>query len=184
MIAPGDSFEVRFTPPRAGTFIYHAHADEERQQGAGLAGPLLVLEPGATWDPTVDVPVLVGSPGDFAAESRGLLINGSAAPAPLVLRAGQPYRLRMINMTVRRSGLVMHVLSGGAPVRWRRLAKDGADLPPALQGPAPARERVSIGETLDVEIVPAAPGDSMAIEVRMPPRAGGQLFARWPIVVR
>ena len=32
----GDSFVVRFTPPRAGTFIYHTHADESRQQHAGL----------------------------------------------------------------------------------------------------------------------------------------------------
>ena len=35
VIAPGDSFEVRFTPPRAGTFIYHTHVDEERQEPAG-----------------------------------------------------------------------------------------------------------------------------------------------------
>ena len=28
MIAPHDSLTVRFTPPRAGTFIYHSHANE------------------------------------------------------------------------------------------------------------------------------------------------------------
>jgi FtsP/CotA-like multicopper oxidase with cupredoxin domain len=183
MIAPGDSFEVRFTPPRAGTFIYHTHADEERQQGAGLAGPLLVLEPGARWDPATDVPVLVGSPGSFADETRTLLINGSAAPAPLVLQAGRPYRLRLINMTVRRAGVMMGVVRGETPVRWRPIAKDGADLPPALRAPAPARRMLSIGETLDVEIVPEA-GDSLAIEARAAPRAGGHVFARWPIVVR
>ena len=43
LIAPRDSFEARFTPPRAGTFIYHTHVDEERQQPAGLAGPIVVL---------------------------------------------------------------------------------------------------------------------------------------------
>ncbi|MDF1505165.1 multicopper oxidase domain-containing protein, partial [Roseisolibacter sp. H3M3-2] len=184
MIAPGDSFEVRFTPPRAGTFLYHAHADEERQQGAGLAGPLLVLAPGARWDPAADVPVLVGSPGTFADETRFLLINGHAAPAPLVLEAGRPYRLRLMNMAVRRSGLLIGVVRGDAPLRWRRLAKDGADLPPALQGPTAARERVSIGETLDVEFTPATRGDTLAIDVRMPPRAGARVFARWPILVR
>jgi FtsP/CotA-like multicopper oxidase with cupredoxin domain len=31
-IAPRDSLEARFTPPRAGTFIHHPHADEVRQQ--------------------------------------------------------------------------------------------------------------------------------------------------------
>ena len=42
----GDSFAVRFTPPRAGTFIYHSHYDEERQLGSGMYGPIIVLEPG------------------------------------------------------------------------------------------------------------------------------------------
>src|SRR5690242_16960554 len=32
-IAPGDSFVARFAPPRAGTFMYHAHVDELAQQG-------------------------------------------------------------------------------------------------------------------------------------------------------
>ena len=32
VIAPSDSFEARFTPPRSGTFIYHTHVDEPRQQ--------------------------------------------------------------------------------------------------------------------------------------------------------
>ena len=40
MIAPGDSFEARFTPPRSGTFIYHSHVDEPRQHRAGLIGAL------------------------------------------------------------------------------------------------------------------------------------------------
>ena len=184
MIAPGDSFEVRFTPPRAGTFIYHTHVDEERQQDAGLAGPLLVLEPGERRDPALDVPVLVSSPGDFDGEVHRLLLNGMAAPAPLPLRAGQRYRLRFINMSVRRSGVIVMVTRGGAPATWRPLAKDGAALPPALRVPEPSRRMVSIGETLDVEIVPDAPGDSLAIEVRAAPRAGGRRFARWPIVVQ
>jgi FtsP/CotA-like multicopper oxidase with cupredoxin domain len=143
-----------------------------------------VLEPGVRRDPAVDLPVLVSSPGDFDAEVRALLLNGMAAPAPLSLRAGQRYRLRFVNMSVRRSGVIVMVTRGGAPATWRPLAKDGADLPPALRAIEPARRVVSIGETFDVEIVPDAPGDSLAIEVRAPPRAGGRRFARWPIVVQ
>ena len=45
-IAPGDSFEARFTPPRAGTFIYHTHIDDIRQPSSGLYGAIIVLEPG------------------------------------------------------------------------------------------------------------------------------------------
>src|SRR5437667_5006974 len=45
-IAPNDSFDVRITPTRTGTFIYHSHMDEMRQQRAGLVGALLVVEKG------------------------------------------------------------------------------------------------------------------------------------------
>ena len=40
-IPTGGSFDARFTPPRSGTFIYHTHVDEVRQQQAGLSGALL-----------------------------------------------------------------------------------------------------------------------------------------------
>src|SRR5439155_6951843 len=69
VIAPADSFEVRFTPPRAGTFIYHTHVDELRQERGGLAGPLLVVEKGR-FDPTKDVTVLISSPSDSAEEEH------------------------------------------------------------------------------------------------------------------
>src|SRR5262249_3408424 len=36
IIAPGDSFEARLTPPRSGTFMYHSHANDVVQQTAGL----------------------------------------------------------------------------------------------------------------------------------------------------
>jgi manganese oxidase len=41
MIEPGGSFRVRFTPPRAGTFMYHTHLNDEVQVPGGLSGPLL-----------------------------------------------------------------------------------------------------------------------------------------------
>ena len=44
LIAPSDSFEARFTPPRSGTFIYHSHVDEQRHHRAGLAGAIVVRD--------------------------------------------------------------------------------------------------------------------------------------------
>ncbi len=35
-ILPGDSFEMRITPPRAGSYMYHTHVNDIRQQTAGL----------------------------------------------------------------------------------------------------------------------------------------------------
>jgi len=49
-IQPGKSFRVRFTPPRAGTFLYHTHLHDEEQLSGGLYGPLIVLEPGTKID--------------------------------------------------------------------------------------------------------------------------------------
>lgn len=44
-IRPGESFTYEFTPPDAGTFWYHPHADTLQQLGRGLAGALIIEEP-------------------------------------------------------------------------------------------------------------------------------------------
>ena len=44
MIMPRDSFEVTVTPPRAGSFMYHTHINDLRQQSHGLYGPIVVLD--------------------------------------------------------------------------------------------------------------------------------------------
>src|SRR6516165_1377121 len=43
-IRPGESFLYEFTPPDAGTFWYHPHADSLQQLGRGMAGALIVEE--------------------------------------------------------------------------------------------------------------------------------------------
>ena len=50
-IEPGDSFTYAFTPPDAGTFLYHPHDHSLEQMGRGLAGALIVAE---TEPPPVD----------------------------------------------------------------------------------------------------------------------------------
>jgi FtsP/CotA-like multicopper oxidase with cupredoxin domain len=54
IIEPGGTFVVRFTPPRAGTFIYHTHLHDNRQLTSGLYGAMLVLEPEELFDKTFD----------------------------------------------------------------------------------------------------------------------------------
>lgn len=168
LILPGDSFEVRFTPPRAGTFIYHTHADEERQQRAGLAGALVVTEPPVPRDPATDIPILITAPTDFAEQGRRALVNGKAAPEPIEMKVGTTYRLRLIQMSVSRAALRVEVWRDSTQAAWRPVAKDGADLPLAARGPRPARAFLGIGETYDVEITPDAVG-TMRLEVRSGP---------------
>jgi manganese oxidase len=164
-IAPGDSFEARFTPPRAGTFMYHTHVDELRQQPAGLAGALLVLEPGARWDPATDVAVLVSSSPDSAQRLRAVFLNGELTPPPLDWRVGVTYRLRFINITMERPGLRLELRRDTTLARWRVVAKDGAPVPAERQVIEPATRPLSIGETLDVALTPSAPGD-LRLEAR------------------
>jgi FtsP/CotA-like multicopper oxidase with cupredoxin domain len=157
-VAPNDSFEVRITPPRAGTFIYHAHVNEIRQQRAGLAGALIVVDKGK-FDATRDFPILLSSPSDSALEENAVLINGSPTPAPLQLRRGSSSRLRLINITTGRPGIRLELRQDSTVVTWRPVAKDGADLPAARRVVRPARQPLAIGETMDVEFFPTRPGD-------------------------
>jgi FtsP/CotA-like multicopper oxidase with cupredoxin domain len=162
VIAPRDSFVARFTPPRHGTFIYHTHIDEGRQQPAGLAGPIIVLEPDERFDPRTDLTVVASSikpPSDTSgAIPQTILLNGSQTSPPLLLRVGVRSRVRLINMTTNDPGLRFDLMREGTLQHWRPLAKDGADLPEGQRTVRDARQSVSIGETADVEIVPEREG--------------------------
>ena len=165
-IEPGQSFVARFAPPRAGTFIYHTHWHNFLQLTGGLYGPLIVLGPGQTFDPETDKTVMISLGGADDMKSP-LLLNGSAQLEPLRLKAAVKYRLRFINITPNNSGLVVSLLAGSAPVRWRAVAKDGADLPPAQVVEREARQLISVGETYDFEFEPTTRVD-LRLEVLRP----------------
>ena len=92
------------TPPRAGTFIYHTHWHDDLQLMNGLYGPLIVLEPGQTFDPEHDK-VFVFSTGRYAPLGLMMLVNGVPEPDPVELKTGTRYRLRFINITTNESDL-------------------------------------------------------------------------------
>ncbi|MGH7710259.1 MAG: multicopper oxidase domain-containing protein, partial [Gemmatimonadaceae bacterium] len=150
-IASGDSFVVRLTPDRAGSFIYHTHQDETRQLGAGLFGPLLVLEPGQVRDTVTDRILLMGTAGPFSDSPASL--NGLTTAPPMELRAGTSYRLRFINISANENKAV-RLLADTAVLRWRALGKDGAALPAHQAVMRPARLLMGAGETWDVELSP------------------------------
>lgn len=155
-IEPSAEFLVRFTPPRAGTFIYHTHFNDDVQLRSGLYGPLIVLEPGTKFDVKTDHIFLISSFGLDDPKAPWLL-NGRSQPALLHWRAGQKYRVRLINITSAHTGLVS--LSGPSGVaQWRALAKDGADLPAPQAVMQSAQQLTFAGETYDFEYRPEAPG--------------------------
>ncbi|HSR92734.1 MAG TPA: multicopper oxidase domain-containing protein [Gemmatimonadales bacterium] len=164
-VVPGDSFVAEFTPPRAGTFIYHAHLNELEQMHLGLYGPLIVLEPGTTFDPATDHIVIV-SPDGPSTDSTGGLLNGSKTPEPILMRVGTVHRLRLIN--IHGDYRVLFTLeSRGGPVEWRQLAKDGAAVATGLAGPQPARLLTGPGDTADFELRPDTAGD-LVLNVQAP----------------
>jgi FtsP/CotA-like multicopper oxidase with cupredoxin domain len=180
VIAPGDSFEARFTPPRSGTFIYHTHVDEPRQQPAGLSGALVVVDADRPYDPSTDIPVLITTPRSAETARRAVLLNGRLPAAPVELRTAVPHRFRLINITIGRPNIRVEVRRDTSLLEWRALAKDGADLPREQQVMRPARTVISIGETYDFEVTPRLPGD-LRLEVRS---AAGVVIATMPLVAR
>lgn len=96
MIEPGKSFDVYFTPPRAGTFIYHTHMNDMAQLSSGLYGPIIVLPPSEKYDPETDKTFLMSRDGRRT--DGEFLLNGVAKPQIQKWRVGTPYRLRFINM--------------------------------------------------------------------------------------
>ncbi|HSE66814.1 MAG TPA: multicopper oxidase domain-containing protein [Gemmatimonadales bacterium] len=149
VIAPGDSFTAHLLLPRAGTFIYHTHLNDLEQLSSGLYGPIVVLEPGQRFDPKRDH-VFVAGWDSQKAEPPRVLINGDSLSGPLNLQSGVSHRFRFINI-----GLALpvgfEIYGDSSLVRWRRVAKDGADLPAHQAVEVNAQQAVQVGETYDFE---------------------------------
>lgn len=156
-IAARDSFTARLSLPRAGTFMYHTHLNDLEQITSGLYGAIVVLEPGQRFDPRTDHVFVVGWDGPSDRPLR-LIVNGDSASAPLELAAGVAHRLRFVNIGPAQR-VVFAVRRDSTVVTWRPLAKDGENLPAPLAVTGPARRRIAVGETYDVEFTPPAPGE-------------------------
>jgi FtsP/CotA-like multicopper oxidase with cupredoxin domain len=174
-IEPGDSFVARLTLPRAGTFMYHTHMNDLEQLTSGVYGPIVVLEPGRRFDPAADHVFIAG--WDGPEDPPHLIINGDSLPRPLRLRAGVPQRFRFINIgPAARVGFFL--LRDTATVIWRRMAKDGSDLPRSQRAMVPAVQWIDVGETADIEVRPVRG------EYRLVARNPGAAFYEQRIVVR
>jgi FtsP/CotA-like multicopper oxidase with cupredoxin domain len=158
MIDPGQTFEVRMTPPRTGTFIYHTHMDDVWQLRGGLAGPLIVLDPGQVYDPSTDHVFTITTTHSLD-DALKIFVNGTFSPAPITCRVGVAQRLRFINMTTFWTHALVSLDTGSRTAQWRPLAVDGATLPLQRQNPESAVQTITIGETRDYAFTPSAPGE-------------------------
>ena len=117
-IPPGGIFTYAFTPPDAGTFWYHPHANSLEQMGRGLAGLLIVEEEipqnfdrDIAWllqdwrlDDAGQIAGRFGSMMDAAMAGHvgnSVTING-APPIDLAVRPNERIRLRLANASLAR----------------------------------------------------------------------------------
>jgi hypothetical protein len=124
-IQPGASFVARFTPNRAGTFIYHTHVADPNQLSGGVYGGFIVLEPDESFDAEHNKLLVIGSRDASFFTTHvtvHVTVNGSEELIPLRIDRGTNYRLRFINMA---PNLVADVLLGNKehPATWRDVAK-------------------------------------------------------------
>jgi FtsP/CotA-like multicopper oxidase with cupredoxin domain len=172
-IPAGATFAAEFTPPRNGTFPYHSHLHEMRQIASGMYGAIIVTD--TPRDTTRDHVIVAGGGGLPVFYKQGpsmLLVNGAIGPAPIRMTVGDTNRLRIVSI---HADEVLNFRFGTrlAVARWQPLARDGADLPPALRASTPAVMRMGPGETADFIYVPKEAG-RMTMEVWI---GGGQRIA-------
>jgi manganese oxidase len=154
-VAAADSFVAHLTLERAGTFMYHTHINDLEQLSSGLYGPIVVLEPGERYDASRDHLFVVGLDGPD--DPPHIVLNGDSLPAPVAFEAGIAHRLRFVNIGM--ANRVRFTLRQDTTVvRWRAIAFDGADLPPAQATMGPATVRLSVGQTADFLFEPPEPG--------------------------
>jgi manganese oxidase len=175
-IMPRDSFEMRITPPRAGSFMYHTHFNEIRQMSRGLWGPFIVLEPDEVWDPTRDLVFMAGEGPDY----RPLMNGRRDTLDAIALTAGQEYRFRLMNVTMGGPFLEYWLLRDGAPLMWSPVARDGHVLPAWQRQRRRANQMIGIGETMDVTSTFSNPG-RYALELRT---RAGRVIAHQPLIVQ
>jgi FtsP/CotA-like multicopper oxidase with cupredoxin domain len=159
-IRPGESFTYEFTPPDAGTFWYHPHADTLQQLGRGLAGALIVEE----HEPVAVDRDLLWLIEDWRLDDEGRIASGfgnrmeagmsgrigntvtinGRVPNTVPVQAGERIRLRVMNAALAR--IVGLRFEGHNPVV---IAYDGQPCDPH----PPEGGRVVLGPAMRADLI-------------------------------
>jgi FtsP/CotA-like multicopper oxidase with cupredoxin domain len=162
-IAPGDSLTVYFTPPRAGSFMYHSHFNEAIQMGSGAYAPIIVLKKGEKFDAETDRILFISDGGPTVNVVSGppapVLLNGKSLPDAMQLTAGRTYRFRLFNVKNEDVEQISLLDGMDKPIMWRAVAKDGADLPSSQSTMQPATLVFGSGEIYDFVYTPEKAGE-------------------------
>jgi len=163
-IAPGATYRYEFTLDRAGTFLYHPHADEMTQIALGMLG-MIVVHPRGGEPQARDyallahewkIPIGASRPDPLAMNDFNVLtFNGVAFPvtAPLVAEVGDLVRIRFGNL-----GPMDHHPLHLHGHHFEVVGTDGGRVPASARVPE-TTVLVPTGTVRTIEFVARAPGD-------------------------
>jgi manganese oxidase len=164
-IQPGKTFVYEFTARRAGTFMYHPHADEMTQMAMGMMGSW-VTHPK---DPDTlrvdrDFVFLLNAydidPGSFTPRVNTMLdfnlwtFNSRAFPGidPMIVRQGDRVRIRAGNLTMTNHPIHLH------GHEFEVTGTDGGWIRPQARWPEVTTD-IAVGQMRAIEFVANNPGD-------------------------
>lgn len=164
-IPVGKTYVYEFVAQRAGTFMYHPHADEMVQMAMGMMG-FWVTHPKspALHQVDRDYVMLLNAydidPGSFTPKVNTMLdfnlwtINSRSFPgiAPMMARKGDRVRIRVGNLTM--TNHPMHVHGHGFEVA----GTDGGWIPKTARWPEVTVD-IGVGQMRAIEFIADAPGD-------------------------
>jgi FtsP/CotA-like multicopper oxidase with cupredoxin domain len=164
-IKPGQTFVYEFQAQRAGTFMYHPHADETTQMAMGMMGFWVTHSKNAQLTQVDrDYVFLLNaydiSPGSYTPKVSTMLdfnlwtFNSRAFPGidPMIARQGERVRIRVGNLTMTNHPIHLHghefVVAG----------TDGGWIPPSARWPEVTTD-IAVGQMRAIEFTAAAAGD-------------------------
>ncbi|WP_353324208.1 multicopper oxidase family protein [Chitiniphilus shinanonensis] len=164
-IKPGETYIYEFTLTRAGTFMYHPHADEMVQMAQGMMG-MFIVHPRQKGLRAVDRDYLLMlasykiDPGTLRPDASEMLdfnlwtFNSRTFPAiqNMVARTGERVRIRVANLTMTNHPIHLH------GVHFKVTGTDGGWIPEAAQWPEVTAD-VAVGQIRVIEFIADAPGD-------------------------
>ncbi len=166
-IPVGKTFVYEFVARRAGTFMYHPHADEMTQMAMGMMG-LWITHPKGRHPLIADVQrdyaFLLNAfdvvPGSLTPQVNTMLdfniwaFNSRVFPAisPLVARLGDRVRVRVGNLTMTNHPIHIH------GIEFEVTGTDGGPVPRTARWPEVTTD-VAVGQMRQLEFIAGEPGD-------------------------
>ena len=164
-IKPGKTFVYEFEAKRAGTFMYHPHADEMTQMAMGMMGFWVTHPKNPKFMPVDrDFVFLLNAydidPGSFTPRINTMLdfnlwtFNSRVFPgiSPMVANKGDRVRIRVGNLTMTNHPIHLH------GHEFEVTGTDGGWVPPSARWPEVTTD-VAVGQMRAVEFIADAPGD-------------------------